>query len=208
MTVKSDRKPKGSYHHSGLEQALVDVAIRTIREHGIDGLTLRDIGAQLGVSRTAIYRHFEDKSALLARVAFEGFRLFRQALRSTVDAARARGADPIEEMGVAYIRFALANQAHYKTMFGCTLDAGDRYPEVSTEADGAFEVLLGTITEEQAAARIAEQHDPLQLARILWASVHGIATLGMAGSFDCDGETAALEDLSRVHARILLAGLR
>lgn len=203
------RKPKGSYHHPDLEHALIAAAIRTIREQGIDALTLRGIGSELGVSRTAIYRHFEDKSALLARVALEGFRMFRQALQSAADRARARGADPIEEMGSAYVRFALANQSHYETMFSGAFRSRDRYPDLSREAGGAFDVLLSTVIDEQSACRISPSLDSMQLAHILWASVHGIATLGMAGHFDAhDGSPAKLEELSRVHARIFLAGLQ
>ncbi len=209
MAVKIQRKPKGAYHHPDLEHALVDAAIRTIHEQGVNALNLRAIGSQLGVSRTAIYRHFDDKSALLARVALEGFRIFRLALRSAVDEARKRGADPLEEMGSAYIEFALANQSHYKTMFSGAFGSWDRYPDLITEADGAFDVLLSTIREEQGTSRIAASHDPMRLAHIIWAGVHGIATLGMAGHLGPhDGTDGQLEELSRLHSRILLSGLR
>jgi AcrR family transcriptional regulator len=46
----------------------------------VEGLSLREIGARLGVSRTALYRHFADKRALLTAVAIEGFRTLRQQL--------------------------------------------------------------------------------------------------------------------------------
>jgi AcrR family transcriptional regulator len=209
VAAKLQRKPKGAYHHPALEHALVDAAIRTIRDHGIDALTLRDIGSQLGVSRTAIYRHFEDKSALLARVALEGFRIFRHALQSAVDEARTRGANPITEMGSAYVGFALANQSHYKTMFSGAFGSWEQYPDLTTEADSAFAVLLSTITEEQAAFQIAANHDPMQLAHIFWAGVHGVATLGMTGHLGPDEESSAkLEELSRLQSQILLAGVR
>jgi AcrR family transcriptional regulator len=191
-----------------LEQALVDAAIRTIGKRGADTLTLRDIGAQLGVSRTAIYRHFEDKSALLARVALEGFRMFRQALQTARDDARAQGLEPIEEMGAAYVTFALANEAHYKTMFGDAFENHDRYPELNREGGAAFEVLLNTVKEEQAAGRIEGKQDPLQTAHVLWAGVHGIATLGMAGRLTAGNDSPSLEELSRRQSRIVLAGLR
>lgn len=209
MAVKLQKKPKGAYHHPDLERALVDAAIRTIREQGIDALTLRDVGAQLGVSRTALYRHFADKSALLARVALEGFRIFHRALRSAVDDARARGADPMEEMGAAYIHFAVANASHYKTMFSGAFGGWEQYPDLIAEGDAAFNVLLNTIEEEQAAARIAPTHDPLKLAHIVWAGVHGIATLGMSGHLDPHGASNSdLKELARFHSRILLSGLR
>jgi len=209
VAVKITKKPKGSYHHPDLEQALVDAAIRTIGKRGAEALTLRDIGAQLGVSRTAIYRHFEDKSALLARVALEGFRMFRQALQTALNDARARGLEPIEEMGVAYVAFALANESHYKTMFGGLFEANDRYPDLNKEGGAAFEVLLNTVKEEQSAGRIDGKQDALRLAHVLWAGVHGIATLGMAGRLTAKGGSGAtLEELSRLHSRIVLAGLR
>jgi AcrR family transcriptional regulator len=84
MTSKPQRKRKGAYHHGDLERALVEAALRTIRLEGVQGLTLRGVGAQLGVSRTALYRHFEDKAALVARVALEGFTLFHEALSAAI----------------------------------------------------------------------------------------------------------------------------
>ena len=60
------RKRADRYHHGDLRRALLQAAVRTIRSHGVDGLTLRGVGSTLGVSRTALYRHFTDKAALLA----------------------------------------------------------------------------------------------------------------------------------------------
>src|SRR5205085_7573915 len=70
-SAKKRRKP---YHHGDLRRALVEQALRTIQARGVDALTLRAAGQSLGVSRTALYRHFTDKSALLSAVATEGFR--------------------------------------------------------------------------------------------------------------------------------------
>ena len=79
-STRAARKPDRPYHHGNLRRALLDEALATIRAEGVDGLTLREIGARLGVSRTALYRHFADKRALLAAVATEGFRTLRQQL--------------------------------------------------------------------------------------------------------------------------------
>ena len=54
--------------------------MRVIQAQGVEMLTLRAVGERLGVSRTALYRHFADKSALLAAVAREGFRTLRLEL--------------------------------------------------------------------------------------------------------------------------------
>ena len=208
VAVRLKKKPKGSYHHPDLEHALVDAALETIRAEGIAGLTLRGVGARLGVSRTALYRHFAGKSALLARLAREGFHSFRNQLQEAVDSARGDGRDPLEEMGIAYVGFAMANQAHYQTMFGGGWDGWDRHPDLVAEADAAFMVLLNAIGEEQRRSRIAAG-DPLRIAQVIWSSVHGMATLAMAGQLkpDTGGTKLDLERLIRFNARVLRKGL-
>src|SRR5712692_4193754 len=98
------RKPTDRYHHGDLRRALVQEAVRTIQARGADALTLRAVGQKLGVSRTALYRHFADKSALLAAVAGEGFHTLRVQLVEVWERG-GRGLEGFEAMGAAYIRF-------------------------------------------------------------------------------------------------------
>lgn len=200
--ARLQRKPKGSYHHPDLESALVDAAVRTIREEGVEALTLRGVGARLGVSRTALYRHFKDKSALLARVALDGFRRFRAALQSAVERAHAGGLDPIEEMGPAYVGFALANESHYLTMFGGVVEDWEHYPDLVAEAEAAFSVLHEVILDEQRSGRIQE-FDAELLAEVVWAGVHGQAMLVLTGHLDRE----AFEDRSRLNWRLMREGV-
>ena len=76
------KKRAGQYHHGDLQRALLDEALRTIHAEGVEQLTLRTVGEKLGVSRSALYRHFSGKHALLAAVGREGFRMLRLALTS------------------------------------------------------------------------------------------------------------------------------
>src|SRR5919107_2602594 len=108
---RAARKPRRPYHHGNLRRALLDEALATIRAEGVNGLTLREIGARLGVSRTALYRHFADKRALLAAVAIEGFRTLRQQLVTAWEEG-GRGREAFEAMGDAYIHFAISNPSH------------------------------------------------------------------------------------------------
>src|SRR5918999_1235380 len=111
LTKRIARKPRRSYHHGNLRRALLDEALVTIRDEGIEGLTLREIGARLGVSRTALYRHFADKQALLTAVATEGFLGLRQQLVAAWEEG-GRGPSASQAMGVAYVRFAVDNPSH------------------------------------------------------------------------------------------------
>lgn len=181
---------KDRYHHGDLERELLRAAVEIIREEGVDALTLRGVGARVGVSRTAPYRHFTDKAALLARVAAEGFAMLRDALR---------GADDLEEMAVAYVDFALANQSHYRVMFGRSHAEWCEHAELMADGGSAFQCLVDAVVAGQQAGRIVAD-DPLRQAHVLWAAVHGIAMLTLDGQLDSAG-------LTRYTARCLRDGL-
>ena len=178
--TRAARKPERPYHHGNLRRRLLDEALEfTIRADGVDGLTLREIGARLGVSRTALYRHFADKRALLTAVATEGFRMLREQLVTAWEDG-GRGHAAFESMGMAYIRFAAANPAHYRVMFGGFVDPKACDPKLTTEAAGAFQALVDALAALQRDGVVRDDETVL-MARHVWAVVHGIAMLGNDG---------------------------
>jgi AcrR family transcriptional regulator len=181
------RKPRDAYHHGNLRQALLDQAVATIRDRGVEALTLRDVGERLRVSRTALYRHFADKQALLAAVATEGFRAFRQAL---VDAWDGTGhtRDGFLAQGLAYVAFARANPSHYRVMFGGFVAKADCDPELRTTAASAFGVLVGAVTTLQQQG-LVRAGDPQAHAIFAWSAVHGLAMLVIDGQLARPGAT-------------------
>ncbi len=181
--IGSARRPRKKradrYHHGDLQRALLEEALRTIDTHGVEALTLRAVGERLGVSRTALYRHFADKQTLLAAVGREGFRLLRQALFEAWD-QHGRGRAGFEAMGLAYVGFAVANPAHYRVMFGRFIESCEKDRDFIDEATGAFQVLVDSVVEQQQAG-LVRRDEPVQLARMIWALVHGIAMLAIDG---------------------------
>ncbi len=199
---KPARKPARSYHHGNLRRALLDEALATIRAEGVDRLTLREIGARLGVSRTALYRHFADKRALLAAVSTEGFRTLRQELVTAwEDGGRGRAA--FERMGVAYVRFAVANPSHYRVMFGGFVDPKGCEPELLAEAAGAFQALVDALAALQRDA-VMRAEDTVKMARFVWAVVHGVAMLGIDGQLR---EPGVVDELTRYAIERLRTGI-
>ena len=77
-------KSISSYHHGDLKKALIDSGVEILSEKGIKNLSLREAARRAGVSHTAPYRHFEDKDALLAAIAEEGFLRLIQKLEAGI----------------------------------------------------------------------------------------------------------------------------
>jgi AcrR family transcriptional regulator len=203
VSKRPRKKRAGQYHHGDLRRALIDQALRTIDTTGVDALTLRGVGDALGVSRTALYRHFSDKQALVAAVAREGFRAFRLAL---VDAweQNGRGRAGFEAMGDAYLQFAVAHPAHYRVMFGRFMESCARDPELVVEATGAFQALVDALIEGQRDGWVRKD-DPVILARFVWSVTHGVAMLVIDGQLR-DSGTSGTElnryALARIRAAV------
>src|SRR5271155_758037 len=100
-----------SYHHGNLRETLVSEGVKLIEEKGVNGLTLREIGVRAGVSRTAAYRHFGDKSELLAAISEAAFTEFATALQGAVDTAAGNSYARMDAMGRAYLKFAADHRA-------------------------------------------------------------------------------------------------
>src|SRR3984893_7499965 len=176
---RAARKPADRYHHGDLRRALVQEAVRTIQAKGVDAFTLRAVGLKLGVSRTALYRHFADKAALLAAVAGEGFHTLRVQLVEAWEQG-GRGVEAFEAMGTAYVRFAMANPSYYRVMFGGFVHDSTADPELAREGAGAFHALVDAIVALQQNG-LMRRDEPLQMARFIWTVVHGVAMLTRDG---------------------------
>jgi AcrR family transcriptional regulator len=173
------RKRPHPYHHGDLPRALLQEAVRVIEKDGVEALTLRAVGQRLGVSRTALYRHFADKSSLLASVAAEGFRALRLELNDAWD-RHDGGQQGFEAMGAAYVRFAVAHPSHYRVMFGGFIEHGAKGSPLAREGGAAFQVLVDAIVTLQK-QRAIRRDDPQELAQYIWATVHGVAMLAIDG---------------------------
>jgi AcrR family transcriptional regulator len=200
--TRAPRKTDRPYHHGNLRRALLDEALETIRAEGVNGVTLREIGARLGVSRTALYRHFADKGALLMAVAIEGFRMLRQQLVAAWEEG-GRGQEAFQAMGVAYMRFAVTNPSHYRVMFGIFVDPENCEAELAAEAAGAFQALVDALAALQRDA-LVRADDTALMARFVWSVVHGVAMLAIDGQLR---EPGSVEELMRYALDRLRTGI-
>src|SRR3954469_4907357 len=117
--MRSATKP---YHHGALEQALVDEAVRQVRERGTEQVSLRGIAQIIGVSPSATYQHFPDKAALLTAVCFAGTdelgRLMEDAVAAVPDDGDAGAIGRFPAGGRAYVDFARLEPHLFRHVFG------------------------------------------------------------------------------------------
>ena len=184
------RPGKKPYHHGDLRRALLDEALHTIQTHGVEQLTLRTVGERLGVSRSALYRHFADKQSLLATVGKEGFRLLRQAIADDWE-RNGRGRLGFQAMGKAYVQFAVGHPSHYRVMFGGFIESAAKDDDFVAEAKAAFQVLVEALVEQQKAGNI-RRDDPVMMGRFVWALFHGLAMLFIDGQLPATAQQDAL----------------
>ncbi|MGI5122187.1 TetR/AcrR family transcriptional regulator [Marinactinospora thermotolerans] len=163
---------------------LVEAAWDLVAEGGPEAVTLRAVGERVGVSRTAPYRHFRDKSDLLAAVAARGFELLR-AETAQVMAGRDGSLDSIASAlragCVAYVRAGLARPRHYRLMFG-EAAAGCDDDTVHGIASASLAEFAEVLAEGQRAGAV-RSGDAVEFAFLTWAMLHGLVDLALSGHF-------------------------
>jgi AcrR family transcriptional regulator len=186
----TQRKP---YHHGNLRAALLQAAIRLIREVGPLAFTLREVARRAGVSHNAPYRHFRNKEELTAAVATEGY----QELTAAMVAAAKEQSDALDRLkhaGLAYIRFALRRPEHFTVMFEAPFSE-QQHPDAALAAKQAFSTLITLVAECQEKKRLPSG-DAGEYALLAWSMVHGIAKLAITGRLPYRG-TASVMKFSR-----------
>ena len=169
------------YHHGDVPRALMDAALISIRENGVERLSLRALARDVGISQTAPYRHFKDKTHLLVKLASEGFYTLATQKRET--RINPYSQENLIDVGIAYVQFAKSHPEQYKLMFGSSIENRRDYPELMDASHTAFQCIFEQV-EEGIKAGFLVDRDPEILAKSCWTTVHGIASLLIDGFFE------------------------
>lgn len=175
MTACSPR----SYHHGDLRKTLLDAAVRHIDAQGTEGLSLRALAREAGVSPTAPYRHFENRTALLAAIATEGFIELREHIGLEDDSIRDRPLLVLYESSLGYVSYARGNAVKYHLMFGDAIGDFSDYEALIVAARrcyGQFEGMLAACVD----AGVLEDIPIRELGGTVWSLLHGMAGVVMA----------------------------
>jgi AcrR family transcriptional regulator len=206
------KKSGESYHKGGLSDRLLEEAAKAIADTGLDGLSMRKLGARLGVSRTAAYHHFRNKGELLSAVGRRGFARLADRVR-TATARSTSTPEAITNMILEYVRFAREETAFFRLMFANVLrrplqleGAGElsAFPFSSPEAFDTLNQCVVLVKRGQEEG-LLRPGDALLLANTIWAFGHGSANLviGEHLKTESDPETFVRDGMG-----LLFMGLR
>src|SRR5207237_4349968 len=157
------------YHHGNLREALVEAALALVEERGNPEFTLREVARRVGVTHAAPQRHFEDRAALVAAVAEEGFHGLRAHVERVARLTDARDpAQRLHALGVAYVQVAVENPAHFRVMFSAELVDKSRHPSLQAASRAMHDFLVRCIEAAPRHGFFAEAH-PLDLSFAAWS---------------------------------------
>ena len=180
------------YHHGHLRDTLLAEAGRTLREQGVEQLSLRDLARQAGVSHAAPRRHFADRQALLDALAAGGFtRLADEVAAAVADAGpdfRAR----LRATGAAYVRFATGDPALMELMF--TAKSAGAGGELAVASGRLFTSVGELIREGQRTGQLPAG-DPERLRLLFMATARGIAGIVTPGQPGAGQADALIDDV-------------
>jgi AcrR family transcriptional regulator len=158
---------------------ILDAAREMFVDDGVEAVTMREIAKRIEYTPTAIYHHFRDKQALIEELCLVDFRALAQAFQKI-----GRIEEPVERLrriGLAYIDYALEHPSHYRFMFmtpKALLPHSSLGPSDGGPDEHAYSILRATVADGIAHGKFRPEFtDPDELAQVLWAGVHGIASL-------------------------------
>lgn len=166
---------------------ILDSACALYLAEGLEGFSMRQLARRVGVTAPALYRHYENREAVLAEVVGEAYqRLVRYLYRAL------EGDTPVERFrraGMAYLDFALENPSLYQMLYASRDVLGmERLSEEARAQSCAIGQFWRDRVREVMDAGFLEEGDPEQVALTLWSHAHGLVALHLRGMLEVDEE--------------------
>lgn len=169
----ADRKER---EREKMKRQILDSAMKLFLELGYEKTSIRSIAEDIEYSPGTIYLYYKDKSDLLYALQKEAFVEFAKVFVNVQNIQ-----DPFErllKLGYEYFCFGLSNPELYELMFLLTapMDSLDFNEELWEEGRGIYKMLENLIKACQKEGHF-KNADTSGLAIMIWATVHGLATI-------------------------------
>lgn len=195
-----------------VQEKILNAARDLFIKDGYESVSLRKIAEAIEYTPPALYTHFADKADLLRALCRRDFGALSEA---AITAATATS-DPIHRImaiGRTYIRFAVEHPHHYRFMFMTRHPADvEPAPEDLAHKDNpdldAYAFLRKSAADAIAAGLFRPELGDAELcAQVLWAGVHGIASLEITMGGDPWIAWRSVDDRSLAMCTAVLRGM-
>jgi AcrR family transcriptional regulator len=225
-------RPKKKKQIPNLQEAIKDTAWKQIAEYGAPALSLRAIAREIKITAPAIYNYFPDRDALVTALIIDAYTSFGDwqfEARDLVSTADLSGR--LKAIGLAYRNWAHTFPQRYQLIFGAPIPgyippleqifpssvrsitalvsvvesirlAGKlnitSFPQIKAEYKASFEMWKTHGGEADILS--------LSVAMLIWACVHGIVSLEIAGNlppFGKNGDELYLYELNSIHQQFI-----
>lgn len=210
-------KDRQAYHHGDLKRGLLDAAQKILQTSGLEGLSMRKLADDAGVSRTALYHHFQNKNALLCALAETGFRQQDRrvlALSNTGDvvteaesekdleAAIDSRLEDFEAFVLAYLEFAVQEPYIYDLMYGRTLwsNANKVSQSLIDVSHESFKIWLAQVEVFQQVGLFPKNIPALRVAQASWAAIHGLCRQFNDGLYS---DMSDMKEIARASVKLM-----
>jgi AcrR family transcriptional regulator len=191
-----------------LKQAILEAAREIAAREGWQAMTIRKVADRIEYSPPTIYEHFANKEAILIELMREGFRLLLAEIRAG-DAPAAGAEARLLALANAYWAFAWTHPELYQVMHGlggvpfCIDGESGDAGSPPAEAEAVFVATSQILRSLPGMAGVGVE-DVDAAVLILWATLHGMVALTMAGRIK-GGRECALQLLDQVMHDFLAA---
>jgi AcrR family transcriptional regulator len=141
---------------------------------GVEGISMRKIAERVGVSATAIYRHFRDKDEILDEIVNAGLAILSEYLAPALKLE-----DPYKRLSAlidAYLEFALQQPKYFDLAFLVPTSTSRISEDLERHNRATFKLAVEQVAVCMETGSI-RKGDPIETAVFLWSTAHGLVTL-------------------------------
>ena len=157
---------------------ILNAARKAFDRGGLEGLSLRDIAAEVGITPMAIYRHFDGKDALVDALVLDALDEWSAIVAGLPPG---EGLAQLERGSDAFLDFALERPRRFEAAFLVHSRQARRYPDDFVAGRSPAANVQLRIIEKAMAEGLLEASSPIEIMMTNSALSQGLVTLYRAG---------------------------
>jgi AcrR family transcriptional regulator len=159
-------------------QRILKAARKAFDKKGLEGLSLREIANEVGITPMAIYRHYDNKQALVDALVLDALGAWSKRVAALPDVPLMQKFDQI---GDAFLDFALEEPRRFEAAFLVHSRAARRYPDDFVSGQSPVGALQLGLMEQAKDEGLLADVPPIEILITTAGLSQGLVTLYRAG---------------------------